>query len=153
MSFTVYMATFRTKGPLHVGIFVKTGQESGNVFHVVNANTPTDDANGIVRLSFQELEDFDPAEGPSPHDAVAIGTVLESNLDRLRSVCLNTSDVVAPDTSMLPNCATWFDNVTHDLQAEGIVSFNEEFRVPTLKKELQTVKQPGNSVSQSANLS
>lgn len=143
--------------PSHEVIFVQFDtvdrKRRGTMFHLCDADTPADIKNAMVRLKFEERENAVPENMESHEMSEEMGTISSSEVRRLRSVCENTGDVVAHGTSDFPNCATWVDNVIYDLEAKGIVSFKDDFVVPTEKKELRDVTQTGSSANQGGNRS
>lgn len=135
----VQIAAFnRHPSPDHVGIFVSEKPQgvTGNLFHVVNANDDDDTENGIIRLRYQELKDFNLNDARSFRRSKRAGTMLSSNLNRLRSICERSPYVFGMEATFMPNCVSWVDNILYDVNQAGIVSFHNTFRVPSSKSDL-----------------
>lgn len=127
----------------HIGITVSVLTEpftpeegKSNMFHVVDRPTSEDTKQGMARLVFEELVDIRPVKAKTFYKAVKIGTLLSSDLGKLRSICEKMPLVYAPDTTLLPNCVTWIDNVLYEVNKAGFVSFSPTFSVPKQKKSL-----------------
>lgn len=146
---------FFTEGEDHVAIFVQFSHfqldgetiRKGTMYHVFDNNTPQDTAKKLIRLTFEYRHDVEVNNLVKVHKRRApMGTILSSDLDKLRLVCEQVGDVLAPETTTFPNCSTWVNNVIYELNANRIISFRSNYPLPDRKKQLIVLEQLGNGL-------